>query len=374
MKRALVVLGQSQHAGMLRAVKLLADAGPRHGWELTFVLAAPNSVVEASGLPGERITYLPGLRGWRRWSARLALPATVLRLARCARGADLLYACTLSSFPHCLLAGRLVGRPQVAHVYSSYETASPYRKHLLARARHVVAPSADSLALAERALGGFRAGTRAHVVYNGMNVAALARAADGPAPATLQPDGLPRVGMVGNLDPRKNPPVLLEAAARVRRTLGRLRVVLIGAFRDAAYETEVRAGIARLGLQDAVTTTGFLPNPFPAVRTLDILAHPALRDPFPLALLEGMALARPIVASAVGGIPEMIADGESGILVPPRDADALAQALLALLGDPARRARMGAAAHDRLATRFSPERFAAGMFDVFEQALADGRG
>ena len=373
MKRGLVVLGQSQHAGMLRAVKLLADAAPRHGWELDFVLAAPNPVVEASGLPGERITYLPALRGWRRWSARLAFPATVLRLARGARRADLLYACTLSTFPYCLLAGRLVGRPQVAHVYSSYEDGAPYRKHRLAGARHVVAPSADSLALAERALGGFRAGTRAHVVYNGMNAAELARAADGPPPATLRPDGVPRIGMVGNLDPRKNPPLLLEAAARVRRTLGRLRVVLIGAFRDAAYESEVRAGIARLGLDDAVTTTGFLPNPFPAVRTLDVLAHPARRDPFPLALLEGMALARPIVASAVGGIPEMIADGESGILVPPDDADALAQALGALLGDPARRERLGAAAHDRLTTRFSPERFAAGMFDVFEQAVADGR-
>src|SRR5262249_26037365 len=272
-------------------------------WELGFVLAAPDPIVEASGLPSERITYLPAVRGWRRWSARLALPATALRLARRARGADLLYACTLSSFPYCLLAGRLVHRPQVAHVYSNYEHAAPYRKPLLARARHVVAPSADSLALAERALGGFRAGTRAHVVYNGMNVAELARAADGPAPATLRPDGLPRIGMVGNLDPRKNPPLLLEAAARVRRTLGQLRVVLIGAFRDAAYESEVRAGIARLGLDDAVTTTGFLPNPFPAVRTLDVLAHPARRDPFPLALLEGMALARPIVASAVGGIP-----------------------------------------------------------------------
>jgi len=373
MKRALVVLGHSEHAGMLRAAKLLADAAPRHGWQLDFVLAAPHPLVAASGLPAERIAYLPALRGWRRWSARVTLPATVLRLARHARAADLLYACTLSSFPYCLLAGRLARRPQVTHVYSSYEDGAPYRKHLLARARHVVAPSADSLALAERALGGFCVGTRAHVVYNGMDVAEIARTADGPAPAGLGPDGLPRIGMVGNLDPRKNPTLLLEAAARVQRTFGRLRVVLVGAFRDAAYETRVRAAIASLGLDHAVTTTGFLRNPFPAVRTLDVLVHPARRDPFPLALLEGMALARPIVATAVGGIPEMIADGESGVLVPPDDADALATALEALLGDPARCRRLGAAAHDRLTTRFSLERFAAGMFDAFDQAVADGR-
>src|SRR5207249_4526387 len=81
----------------------------------------------------------------RAWPARLALPAAVLRLARLARGADILYACTLSSFPYCLLAGRLARVPQVVHVYSSYGDGAAYRKHLLGRARHVVAPSADSL-------------------------------------------------------------------------------------------------------------------------------------------------------------------------------------------------------------------------------------
>src|SRR5438445_595168 len=95
-------------------------------------------------------------------------------------------------------------------------------------------------------------------------------------------------------------------------------------------------------------------------------------DPFPLALLEGMALGRPIVASAVGGIPEMLEDGVSGCLVPPGDAPALAAAIAALLRDPAQRARVGAAARERLATRFSLEGFAAGMFAAFDDAVAAG--
>src|SRR5439155_397099 len=210
---------------------------------------------------------------WRRAAALLTLPVDVLRLARLARDADLLYACTLSSFPYCFLAGRLARRPQLVHVYSSYGDAAPYRKHLLGRARHVVAPSADSLALA-----------------------------------------------------------------------------------------------------DSVHTTGFLANPFPLVRTLDVLVHPARRDPFPLALLEGMALARPIVAAAVGGIPEMLVDGESGVLVPTDDAPALARAIVTLLRDPATRARLGAAAHRRLVTRFSLAGFAADMFQAFDDAVADGVG
>src|SRR5439155_15904546 len=133
-----------------------------------------------------------------------------------------------------------------------------------------------------------------------------------------------------------------------------------GAFRDPAYEASVGTRIAVLGLEEAVIVTGFLANPFPVVRTLDVVAHPALRDPFPLALLEAMALGRPVVASAVGGIPEMFEDGTSGILVPPDDAPALAAALVPLLRDPARCARLGGAAVDRLATRLAPGGFAAG--------------
>jgi len=368
MRRALVTLGHPQHAGMLRALSVLEGAAPRHGWELRYALSAAPQTMAAATLPPERMAVLPGLEGWRRPRSRLALPATCLGLARLARGADLLYACTLSTFPQCWLTGSLLRRPQVVHVYSSYANPRPYRKHLLARARHVIAPSADSLALARDAVAGFRPGVRARVVYNGMDVDRIARAAAEPT----RLDAGPRIGMVGNLDDRKNPELLVEAAAAIRRAIPGVRIMLVGAFADAAYEARVRDRVAALGLTDGVTVTGFLANPFPVVRALDVLVHPALRDPFPLALLEAMALARPIVASAVGGIPEMLVDGESGVLFPAGDADALAGAVVALLEDGERRRRIGQAAYTRLTTEFTLERFAAGMFAAFDQAVADG--
>jgi glycosyltransferase involved in cell wall biosynthesis len=283
-----------------------------------------------------------------------------------------LYSTTLSTFPPCHLAGRIARVPQVVHVYSSYGGARPYRKHWLGRARHVVAPSLDSLEVARRAVGGFRPGTRARVIYNGVDVARIVREAAAPLPDGLGRVGAPLVGMVGNLDWRKNPAVLIEAAPAIRAAVPGVRVVLVGAFPDGPSEARARDRIAALDLGDTVVITGFLANPFPVVRALDVLVHPALRDPFPLALLEGMALGRPIVASSVGGIPEMLEADESAVLVPPGDAAALAAGVVGLLCDDARRGALGAAAYSRLRMRFTLDGFAHAMFDTLEQAVADG--
>lgn len=357
---------------MLRALRILDEAAPRHGWRLQFAVPSREPLLAQVGLPAERTTVVPGLTGWRRWRRRLALPRTVLALMRLARESDLLYSETLSTFPYCLIAGRLTRRPAVVHVYSSYGSGRAYRKHGLRWARHVIAPSADSLALARDAVGGFAPGVRARVVYNGVDVARIVREAALPPPPGLGEPAGPRIGMIGHLDWRKNPEVLLEAAPAIRRAVPGTHVLLVGAAPDAAGESRLRGRIAALRLEDCVTVTGFLPNPFPVVRALDVVVHPAWRDPFPLALLEAMALARPIVAAAVGGIPEMLVDGESGRLIPPGDARALAAAVIELLEDEARRRRLGEGGFVRLTTRFTLDGFATAMFAAFEEAIGFG--
>jgi len=368
MKRAVVTLGHPQHAGMVRALEVIDGASASHGWTLHYAMPALPPAIAGSSLPRDRITVIPGLAHWRELRGTLALPATVLRLRRLARDARVFYSETLSTFPFCLLAGRLLGIASVVHVYSSYGSPRPYRKHWLGRARHVVAPSADSLRLASEAVGGFGGDVDARVAYNGMDIARLETAAAAPPPEHVTIPPGPRIGMVGNLDWRKNPRVLVEAAAQLRAAFPDLQVLLIGAFPNDEAEHTVRAQVERLGLGRSVHVTGFLGNPFPLVRTLDVLVHPALRDPFPLALLEGMALRRPIVASAVGGIPEMLEDGRSGILVAPDDATALANAVRPLLQEPGRARALGEAAHERLRTRFSLAGFAATMFAAFDAA------
>ena len=134
MRRALVTLAHPQHAGMLRALRVLDDAASHHGWGLRFAFPASHALLGELGIPAERTTILPGLARWRRLAGALVLP-DVLRLARLARGADVLYSTTLSTFPLCHLAGGIARVPQVVHVYSSYGSPRPYRKHWLARAR-----------------------------------------------------------------------------------------------------------------------------------------------------------------------------------------------------------------------------------------------
>ena len=131
MKRLAVTLAHPQHAGMLRALRVSADAAPRYGWELRYAVPEWHDLITSTGIPRGHVAIVPGLGRWRRWDERLRLPLTLARLCGAMRGAHAFYSTTLSTFPHCWYAGRMLGIPQVVHVYSSYGEARPYRKHLL---------------------------------------------------------------------------------------------------------------------------------------------------------------------------------------------------------------------------------------------------
>jgi glycosyltransferase involved in cell wall biosynthesis len=371
LRRAVVLMAHPGHAGIMRGLGTLHAGARDFGWELCFVFPGADPQVTAAGLGGQAC-YVTGLHRWRQLAGRLRLPLIVGALARAVRRqrAALVYSATLSTFPYGWLAARLCGVAAAVHIYSSYGSAAPYRKYWLGRARHVIAPSRDSLGRAAAAIGGF-AGAAA-VIYNGVDVARVQRAAAAPAPETVRlPAGGLLVGMVANMDRRKNPAALVEATARLAPRFPDLRLLLVGPFPEPAYHDEVCARARALGVAERLLVAGAQTNPFPLMRACDLIVHPARRDPFPIALLEAMALERPVVAAAVGGIPEMIVDGDTGVLVAPDDVGALAAAMGALLADPARRAAMGRAGRERLETRFGLEQYVAGMFGAFDAAVAD---
>jgi glycosyltransferase involved in cell wall biosynthesis len=189
-----------------------------------------------------------------------------------------------------------------------------------------------------------------------------------PADATL-------IGCVARLMRWKGQPNLLEAFARVLQTVPNARLVLAGVSSDQApdgigdFRDYLLRRIDALGLNDLVTLPGFLPpTDMPAFyAALDLAAHPAMEEPFGLAVVEAMASFRPIVAISGGGVPEIIRDGIDGLLVPPEQPELMAQAIVQLLQQPRLAQRLTQSARQRVLDAFTPELQARTMLGVYQQ-------
>jgi glycosyltransferase involved in cell wall biosynthesis len=186
-------------------------------------------------------------------------------------------------------------------------------------------------------------------------------------PVQPQPDAARTVVFVGRVVREKGLDVLLIALARCVDSLDRLQVVGDGWQREECRRLAKRLGISRkvefVGRLDASGVRA-------AMNASRVVAVPARwPEPFGIVGLEAMAVARPVVASAVGGIPEWLEDGRTGLLVRPGDPAELATAVASLLGDPVRAAAMGAEARRRV-NRFSPERHLEQLVSAYERAAA----
>jgi glycosyltransferase involved in cell wall biosynthesis len=181
----------------------------------------------------------------------------------------------------------------------------------------------------------------------------------------LPPEG-PVTGVIGRLEARKGHRFFLEAMARVRERDPRVRGLVVGEGRE---KDALLAQREALGLTESVRIVGFWPDLAEALDALDVLVLPSLMEGHPLAILEAMAAARPVVATAVGGNAEAIADGRSGLIVPPADPGALAEAILDLVADPARARRLGRAGLETFEQHFSLERSVRANEDVYLRCL-----
>jgi glycosyltransferase involved in cell wall biosynthesis len=205
---------------------------------------------------------------------------------------------------------------------------------------------------------------RIEVVHDGVDVRGIERHALVDAHAAFWlPAGAPIVGNVAALAPHKGQRHLVAAAARVVRELPDTRFLIIG-------EGELREALARqikdLGLDRHVFLTGFRTDVLGLMKSFDVFAMSSVTEGLGSAILEAMALARPVVATRAGGIPEAVEDAVTGLLVPPHDDAALAAGISALLRDQALRDRFGAAGRERVERDFSIDRLVEGTARVYE--------
>ncbi|MDR7519629.1 MAG: glycosyltransferase [Armatimonadota bacterium] len=171
---------------------------------------------------------------------------------------------------------------------------------------------------------------------------------------------------VGNLRQAKGHRHLLAAARRVVAREDRARFLLVGTGPLAVPLVE---DARRLGLDGRVVFTGFRTDATALIGAADLFVLPSLHEGLPISLLEAMALGRPVVAFRVGGVPEVAVDGETGVLVPPGDVDALAEGILELLADPDRRERMGRAARARVHQGYGMAEMVATVEGVYRKVI-----
>ena len=185
------------------------------------------------------------------------------------------------------------------------------------------------------------------------------------------------VGQIGTICPRKGQLHLVRALPTVLERFPETRLLLVGD-RDARlyarYVQRVEREITRLGIGPQVIWGGFRRDVPEVLTALDVFVLASLVEMHPLSVLEAMAQAVPVVATAVGGIPETVTDGETGFLVPPANPAALAEALLSLLGDPRLRRQIACRGPELVNERFSPASQVPRIEAVLAAAARRGKG
>jgi len=205
---------------------------------------------------------------------------------------------------------------------------------------------------------------RTIAIYNGIDPQRYAMAKPDRAPES---SGSPVIGTVANLSYDKDTETLLHGFAKIRDTHPDATLVVVG---DGPRLRDARVLAAQLGIQDNVDFLGFRTNVQDILPQFDVLAHSATTEGFGLALVEAMAAGVPVVAGRVGGIPEVIEDGVSGLLFEQGNADALNEAVCIVLQDEALRGKLVAAGLKRVKERFSLKRMCEAYEEVYRTALA----
>ena len=181
------------------------------------------------------------------------------------------------------------------------------------------------------------------------------------------PADVPLVGVVSRLTEQKGHAYLLDAFAEVIQALPSAHLLVVG---DGELRPALERQTARLGLQDSVTFAGRREDVPRIMMALDVLVMPSLWEGFGLVLLEAMAAGKPVVASRVSAIPEIVVDGEMGVLVSPKDQDSLAEAMIKLLQNPVLAREMGRKGRERLEKEFGVEKMVKETESMYAQMLA----
>ena len=364
------VLVLSNHAEVVGGgeISLLAllERLDRARWTPIAVVPAEGTVAARCRTLGlePRVVPLPSLR-----SPGLATLGSLAALRRLIRdtAARLLHANGSRAMAYAGPAGRLAGRPVVWHVRVAD------REPALDR---VLAALAAAVIVNSRAVGArfdwARPG-KVRCIYNGVDPARFHPHT--PPPGLRAALGLPEdarvVGSVGRFVAYKGYDQLVETARLVHRRMPGVHWLLVG---DGELRAALEAQCRQLGLKETVHFLGWRDDVPELLALCDVVVLPSLGEHFGRVLIEAMATAKPVVATDAGGVPEIVLDGQTGLLVPPADPAALARATLDLLADPDRAARLAEAGRRRAEAEFGLARHVAAVEALYDELAGADRG
>lgn len=302
------------------------------------------------------------------WYASRGLAAELKRM-----GASAVHCADILAAYHGGVAARLAGLPLISHVRNRYDTL-PFRERFFLRAVHKWVPvsknTQDRFCMA-------LTGANSVVLYDGIPMpdsgadeTAAVRAEFGIAGNAVI------AGMFARVAPQKDYETLAKASALLAGAYPDLRFLIVGDDDSTefvrAHKVKAEAWLKERGVEDRFIFTGFRRDVARLMRACDLFVLSTHWEGLPLVLLEAMSHARPVVATAVDGIPELVSDGETGLLTPHGDAAALAAALQRLADDPALAARLGQAGRRMVETKFSQEEFERQVERLYRGLLGQG--
>ena len=299
---------------------------------------------------------------WRRLSSVLAIRELLSR-----RRVDVVHA----NEPHALTAAWLARAHHRVPLVTSRRVIFPLADSAVSLARYRAAAKiiAVSQCVSSALINsGLRAGDIS-VIADGVptgNLSSQTDRVEARRSMGIEPDAL-LIGCIAALTPDKGQEILIRAFAQIRARFPNCQLLLVG---DGPCRAKLAALVRELDLDGAVYFTGFLENLQNAYAAIDLFAFLAQAEALGTALLLAMANGLPVVASAVGGIPEVVENEKNGLLVKNQNPEVVASAVERLFADPAFGARLGSAARETILTRFSQEHMVQQTLDLYEHLVS----